>query len=98
MASTLLKQQGILMSAVAYAPPAQKIDSDDLLADSIRNVLRSRFRAAPARLNVAVRSGVVTLRGVATSFYQKQLWLHTTWQIPAVERIDDQIRVESDWD
>lgn len=85
------------MSVLAYPPPAQKTDSDDLLADRIREVLRTQFRAAPSRLDVAVERGIVTLRGVANSFYQKQLWLHTTWQFPEVERIDDQIKVQPDW-
>jgi osmotically-inducible protein OsmY len=85
------------MSAVAYAP-AQEIDSNVRLADRIREVLSTQFRASPSRLNVVARHGVVTLRGVANSYYQKQLWLHTTWQFPEVERIDDQIRVVPHWD
>lgn len=85
------------MSVVAYPPTAQKIHSDDLLADRIRDVLRTQFRAASSRLDVVAEGGVVTLRGVANSYYQKQLWLHTTWQFPEVERIDDQIDVEPDW-
>jgi osmotically-inducible protein OsmY len=85
------------MSVVAH-PPAQKIYADDHLAESIRELLRSQFRATRSRLHVEVDSGVVTLRGVATSFYQKQLWLHATWQCPEVERIDDQIRVVPDWE
>jgi osmotically-inducible protein OsmY len=80
------------MSVVA-PPPAQQIAFDDLLAARIRDKLREQLRAVPSRLAVEVDSGVVTLRGVATSFYQKQLWLHVAWQFDEVERIIDQIRV-----
>ena len=85
------------MSVVAH-PPALKIHADDRLAETIRDLLHRQFRAARSRLDVEADSGVVTLRGVATSFYQKQLWLHATWQCPEVERIDDQIRVIPDWE
>jgi osmotically-inducible protein OsmY len=85
------------MSVVAY-PPAQEVNSDEQLANRISNLLRGQFRASASRLSVAANSGVVTLRGVANSYYQKQLWLHATWQDPEVDRIDDQIRVEPIWD
>jgi len=42
---------------------------------------------------------VVTLRGVATSFYQKQLWLHGTRRVVGEDvAINDKIDVTDNWE
>ena len=51
------------------------------------------------RGGVEVEGGVVTLRGIATSFYQKQLWLHGTKRAIGKEtQINDEITVTSHWE
>jgi len=72
--------------------------ADDRLAHQIQRQLAADSRAV-ARLQIKVDEGVVTLRGVATSFYQKQLWLHGTKRVIGGEAaIVDEITVTSNWE
>ena len=86
------------MSLVLTAPTQAAIkNSDDQLALQIQRQLASDSRAV-SRLQIHVEAGVVTLRGTATSFYQKQLWLHGTKRVVADSAIiDDQIAVTPAW-
>lgn len=72
--------------------------ADQQLATRIQRQLAADSRAV-SRLQIEVASGVVTLRGVATSFYQKQLWLHGTKRvIDDSYIINDEIRVTANWE
>lgn len=52
---------------------------------------------AASRLQIADDGDAVTLRGMATSFYQRQLWLHRTKQVIGDNRrINDEIMVADD--
>jgi osmotically-inducible protein OsmY len=71
---------------------------DDQLARRIQRQLASDSRAV-SRLQIKVVDGVITLRGVATSFYQKQLWLHGTKRVVGDRAvINDEISVTSSWE
>jgi osmotically-inducible protein OsmY len=70
-------------------------NADDQLVQRIRQQLVARSGWAASRLSVDVQEGVATLRGVADSYYQKQLWLHGTQHIPGVVGIHDEITVRS---
>jgi osmotically-inducible protein OsmY len=73
-------------------------NADDQLAHRIQRQLAADSRAV-SRLQIKVDEGVVTLRGVATSFYQKQLWLHGTKRVVGdVATIVDEINVTANWE
>lgn len=82
------------MSALVTASSqTAMISNDQQLALQIRRQLSSNSRAI-ARLQIEVADGVVTLRGVATSFYQKQLWLHGAKRVVGDDApINDEIGV-----
>jgi len=85
--------------AVLLSPRHVKRESaDDHLAHRIQRQLAIESRA-DSRLQIKVVEGVVTLRGVATSFYQKQLWLHGTKRVIGEDAlINDEITVSSNWE
>ena len=85
--------------SVLLTPRHPKLDTaDEQLALRIQRHLAAESRAL-SRLQIEVDSGVVTLRGIATSFYQKQLWLHGTKQVVGDEaQIKDEITVTSHWE
>jgi hypothetical protein len=85
------------MSVVLSARPKTAASPDEQLAARVQRQLASDSRAV-SRLQVEVDEGVVTLRGTATSFYQKQLWLHGTMRVVGdIALINDQIDVTT-WD
>ncbi len=67
------------MSALLTLRP-QTESTDQQLARRIQRQLAADSRAV-SRLHVTVEDGTVTLQGVATSFYQKQLWIHSTKRV-----------------
>ncbi|HMC10646.1 MAG TPA: BON domain-containing protein [Pirellulaceae bacterium] len=72
--------------------------SDQQLVHRIHRQLAADSRAV-SRLEVEVEGGIVTLRGIATSFYQKQLWLHGTKRVVGeAAQINDEIAVTSTWE
>ena len=83
------------MSALtAPAAPIGK-SPDPHLEGKIRRQLDADSRAV-SRLTIKVEGNVVTLKGVATSFYQKQLWLHGTKRAAGDDiTINDEINVTS---
>jgi osmotically-inducible protein OsmY len=86
------------MSALLTVRPTADQDSDQQLATRIQRQLASDSRAVN-RLQIEVEGGVVTLRGIATSFYQKQLWLHGTKRVAGDGTIiNDEITVTANWD
>jgi osmotically-inducible protein OsmY len=86
------------MSALLSHRPASHESADQQLARRIQRQLAADSRAV-SRLQVAVDEGVVTLKGVANSFYQKQLWLHGTKQVIGDSAvINDEIIVTAYWE
>ncbi|HEY2410697.1 MAG TPA: BON domain-containing protein [Pirellulaceae bacterium] len=81
------------MSALLSPRPVTHESADQQLARRIQRQLAADSRAV-SRLHIAVDGGVVTLKGVANSFYQKQLWLHGTMQAAGdTTVINDEISV-----
>lgn len=86
------------MSAVLTAPTTTNRHSDDQLVSRIQRQLAADSRAV-SRLQIEAEDGVVTLRGTATSFYQKQLWLHGTKRVVGdLAVINDEIAVTTNWE
>jgi len=86
------------MSALLSVRPQSPARADEDLAARIHHQLASDSRAV-SRLQIEVEHGVVTLRGTATSFYQKQLWLHGTKRVMGAEGvINDEIFVTPNWE
>jgi osmotically-inducible protein OsmY len=85
--------------SVAVSPLASSVNrSDQQLESQIRRQLAADSRAV-SRLEIEVEAGVVTLRGIATSFYQKQLWLHGTKRVAGGDvAINDEIDVTDNWE
>jgi osmotically-inducible protein OsmY len=86
------------MSALLTIRTPSRETADQQLAHRIQRQLAADSRAV-ARLQIEVEGGVVTLRGIATSFYQKQLWLHGTKRVIGPEaQINDEITVTPNWE
>jgi len=87
-----------MAAALLSARSVPSESADDKLALRIQRQLAADSRAV-SRLQIEVEHGVVTLRGVATSFYQKQLWLHGTKSVVGDSTlINDAISVSSNWE
>jgi osmotically-inducible protein OsmY len=86
------------MSALLSVRRLLNESADEQLANRIKSQLAADSRAV-SRLQVEVDGQVVTLRGVATSFYQKQLWLHGTKRVIGEHAaINDEIDVTANWE
>ena len=86
------------MSVVLSSRHLKTESADDQLAHRIQRQLAADSRAV-WRLQISVDEGVVTLRGIATSFYQKQLWLHGTKRVVGDDAIiNDEITVTPNWE
>ena len=86
------------MSALLTIRTPSRESADQQLAHRIQRQLAADSRAV-SRLQIEVEGGIVTLRGVATSFYQKQLWLHGTMRVVGPDAlINDEIVVTSNWE
>jgi len=86
------------MSALLTVRTPSRQSADHQLANKIQRQLAADSRAV-SRLQIEVDAGVVTLRGVATSFYQKQLWLHGTMRVIGEgTQINDEITVTPNWE
>jgi len=86
------------MSALLSVRTLSRETSDQQLVHRIHRQLAADSRAV-SRLEVEVEGGIVTLRGIATSFYQKQLWLHGTKRVVGeAAQINDEIAVTSTWE
>ena len=86
------------MSALLSIRTPSRESADQQLAHRIHRQLAADSRAV-SRLQIEVAAGVVTLRGVSTSFYQKQLWLHGTKRVVGPEtQINDEITVTPNWE
>jgi len=81
------------MSALLSTRHVTNESADQQLARKIQRQLAADSRAV-SRLEIEVEHGVVTLKGIATSFYQKQLWLHGTKRVVGDSAIiNDEIAV-----
>ena len=86
-----------MVAALSSLAPVAK-NPDQQLENQIRRLLTADSWAV-SRLQIEVAGGMVTLRGMATSFYQKQLWLHGTKRIVGEEvAINDEIEVTDNWE
>jgi osmotically-inducible protein OsmY len=84
--------EGIEMSApttVSTSLPA----ADERLAQMVILAIRQRGPRSAHGLTVLAHQSVVTLRGAARSFYERQLLLHTAQRVPGVRQIVDEIEV-----
>lgn len=70
-----------------------EVSTDEQLALRVHNFLRMNHLLNGTRLRVDAEQGVVTLRGAARSFYQKQLWLSGAKHVAGVAGIVDDIEV-----
>src|SRR5206468_5951500 len=88
----------LLMSALLSVRIPSRESADVQLAHRIQRQLAADSRAT-SRLQIEVDGGVVTLRGVASSFYQKQLWLHGTKRVVGQDaQINDEVSVTPNWE
>jgi osmotically-inducible protein OsmY len=62
------------------------------LADQIARRLES-CGPVRTRLRIDVKDNIATLSGVATSFYQRQIWLHAAASVPGITQVIDCIEV-----
>jgi hypothetical protein len=86
------------MSALFSIRTPSRESADQQLAHRIQRQLAADSRAV-SRLQIEVDGGVVTLRGISTSFYQKQLWLHGTKRVVGPDaQINDEITVTPNWE
>jgi hypothetical protein len=86
------------MSALLSIRTPSRESADQQLAHRIQRQLAADSRAV-SRLQIEVAGGVVTLRGISTSFYQKQLWLHGTKRVVGPDtQINDEITVTANWE
>jgi osmotically-inducible protein OsmY len=82
-----------MTTTATLSAPAQS--SSATLADQIVSNLQSKHGPVRTRLRIDVEEDVATLRGVAPSFYQKQLWLHAAASVRGISRVVDHIEVIS---
>ena len=80
------------MSALLSLPPALPL-ADERLAQLVSLAIRQRGPHAIRQLTVVACEAVVTLRGSARTFYEKQLLLHAVQRVPGVNAIVDEIDV-----
>jgi hypothetical protein len=83
------------MSATALLTARPKASADSTLADKIADRVQSKHGPVRTHLRIDVRGDVATLQGMATSFYQKQIWLHAAASVPGISRVVDSIEVLS---
>jgi osmotically-inducible protein OsmY len=81
------------MSSLSAAMPTVSAPSDEGLAQSIAKAVRATCVRPIASLTIVADGGVVTLRGGARSFYEKQLLIHAARHVPGVRQIVDHVDV-----
>jgi osmotically-inducible protein OsmY len=70
-------------------------DDNHLLASEVSAAMYERLGRKAAKLEVVARDGLVTLRGVLASFYDKQLSLHAAKRVTGVSALRDELQVVS---
>jgi osmotically-inducible protein OsmY len=81
------------MTVATAAPRLPVSISDERLAHAISSAIRATRVRPMAGLTIAVTSDVVTLRGRARSFYEKQLLVHAVRHVPGVCQVVDEVDV-----
>lgn len=71
--------------------PADKADAD--LERRVRNYLVGRQMPGLRHIEVEANDGIVTLRGVVRSFYEKQLCIHCCRRVAGVMELVDEVAV-----
>jgi osmotically-inducible protein OsmY len=77
------------MSALRIAAPVD----DQLLETRVIDHLRETQRPGLRRLIVEVKAGTVYLRGRVSSFYEKQLAIHSCIRAAGIGRLIDRVEV-----
>jgi osmotically-inducible protein OsmY len=72
-------------------PPSAAADSE--LKRRVSNYLATRYFPALKRLEIDAQSGIVTLRGRVSSFYEKQIAVHSCQRVAGVVRLVDAVDV-----
>ena len=68
---------------------------DRELEHRVAHSLQDRNVVALRHIVVSADGGTITLRGVVTSFYQKQLCIQACRTVPGVTALVDEVEVES---
>lgn len=71
-------------------------NESEALVSHVIAAMHERLGRRAARLDVSARDGLVTLRGVVRSFYEKQLSLHAAKRVAGVSALRDELVVASD--
>jgi len=72
-----------------------QISADDRISTTIRSRFAADADLAPLRLRVETRNGVVTLRGAARSFTQRDRAVRIATDVSGAVRVDNQISINS---
>lgn len=67
--------------------------NDQELERRVANFLAQRHVATLRNIQVAAKDGIVTLRGLVQSFYERQLCLSCCQRVAGVVRLVDEIEV-----
>ena len=67
--------------------------SDARIAHNVSSAVRDRIGRKGELLEISADKGLVTLRGVVTSFYEKQLSLHVAKRVSGVSGLRDELVV-----
>jgi len=81
------------MTTTPATPETTSGVGDEALCAAARSALRYSGYGALERLACEVRSGVVTLSGVVSSFYIKQMAQAALLKLPMLRAVDNQVRV-----
>jgi len=79
------------MSKLATSP--LRPSHDNHLVRDVNDALRATLGRNSERLEISAKNGVITLRGVLASYYQRQLTLHAAKKIRGVNRLCDELAV-----
>lgn len=74
---------------------AAQISADDRISTTIRSRFAADAELGPLRLRVASRHGIVTLRGTAGSFTQRERAVRMATDVSGVLRVDNQISINT---
>ena len=85
------------LSAPARLAPRRDLSTreagDESLAHEVASAVRTVGIRAGRGFTIVASQGQITLRGLARSFYEKQLVLHATQQVEGVREIVDELDV-----
>ncbi|MGC3967268.1 MAG: BON domain-containing protein [Pirellulales bacterium] len=79
--------------SLVLARNANAKDENSSLALNVWKAMSDRLGRRASLLEVSARDGLVTLRGVLGSFYEKQLSLHAAKNVHGVSALRDELTV-----